>query len=125
MHLKVRDTKRIVVASSALSMDVNFPDVRYVVICSLPTNLLDIHQEAGRAGRDQQPADVVITFHGQQLAHCEDDVKTFLKTEGCYRIAGYKPFDKDIEPVHPLHNCCNLCGNFTCEWKLHSCTKIV
>lgn len=48
--------KRIVVASTALSMGVNFPDVKYVVNWGPARTLLDYHQEAGRAGRDGSPA---------------------------------------------------------------------
>lgn len=50
--LKGNGIKRVVVATSALSMGVNFPDVKYVIMHGPPRNLLDFHQQAGRAGRD-------------------------------------------------------------------------
>lgn len=61
---------RVVVASSALSMGVNFPDVRYVINWGPARNLLDQLQEAGRAGRDGIQSHNIIIYHGQQLIHC-------------------------------------------------------
>ena len=49
---------------------------------------------------------LITIYHGHQLSHCEDDVKEFVKTTGCYRLAVYKPFDPLIVPVNPGHNCC-------------------
>ncbi|XP_044165786.1 ATP-dependent DNA helicase hus2/rqh1-like [Acropora millepora] len=83
--------KRVVIASSALSMGVNFPDVRYIIHWGLAQNLLDYHQESGRGGRDGKPTHILSIYHGQQLAFCEEDVKTFLKTDGCFRVEAYKP----------------------------------
>jgi superfamily II DNA helicase RecQ len=63
--------KRIVIASTALSMGVNFSDVRYVVNWGPARTLLDYHQEAGRDGN---PSHSVIIYHGSQTSHCEADV---------------------------------------------------
>ena len=79
--------KRVAIASTALSMGVNFPDVRYVVLFGPARSLLDFHQEAGRAGRDGLSANVILYFYGQQLTHCEEEVRDFLKTSGCYRVS--------------------------------------
>lgn len=108
--LKSSGLKRVVVATTALSMGVNFPDIRFVVMWGPSRNLLDFHQEAGRGGRDGFPSDVVVYYYGQQLAHCEDDIRSFLKATDCYRIASYKTFDKDIVSLEPAHDCCNLCA---------------
>ena len=61
--------KRIAIATTALSMGVNFPNVRYIVLFGPARSLLDFHQQAGRAGRDGQPSDVIVYYYGQQLAH--------------------------------------------------------
>ena len=53
--------------------------VRYIVHFGPARTLLDFHQQAGRAGRDGKPSDVIVFFYGQQLSHCEDDVRSFLK----------------------------------------------
>ena len=81
LSFKNNGVKRVAIASTALSMGVNFPDVRYVVLFGPARTLLDFHQEAGRAGRDGLSADVILYFYGQQLAHCEEDVRDFFKNK--------------------------------------------
>ena len=106
--------KIIIVASSALSMGVDFPDIRYVVNWGPARNLLDQLQEAGRAGRDGKLSHVITIYHGNQLSHCEDEIKDFVKTTGCYRVAAYKQFDSSIAPIEPGHDCCLHCSQECC-----------
>ena len=113
--------KRVNLASSALSMGVNFSDVRYVIHWGPARNMLDYHQESGCGGRDNKPTQVLTIYYGQQISFCEDDVKAFLKTTGCYRVEAYKPFDKRIVPVEPSHDCCSNCAK-TCSCSENKCT---
>ncbi|KAL9978038.1 hypothetical protein ACROYT_G015515 [Oculina patagonica] len=99
--------KRIIVASTALSMGVNFGDVRNVINWGPARNILDQIQEAGRAGRDEIKSHLIVIYHGNQLSYCEDEVKVFVKSEGCYQVALYKTFDQEMQPVNPGHDCCN------------------
>jgi superfamily II DNA helicase RecQ len=112
--LKGNGKVRVVVTSSALSMGVNFPYVRYVINWGPARNLLDPLQEAGRAGRDGLQSHVVIVYHGQQLRSCENELKDFVKSTDCLRVAAYKPFDGNIEQLQPGHLCCSICTN-TCK----------
>lgn len=102
--------KRIIVASTALGMGVNFGDVRYIINWGPARSLLDQLQEAGRAGRDGQLSHVIIIFHGHQLSECEG-VKELVNADGCYRVAAYKKFDPCIQPMLPAHNCCSHCAH--------------
>lgn len=111
---KADSVARIVVASIALSMGVNFPDVKYVVNWGPARTLLEYHQEAGRAGRDGSSAHSVIIYHGKQTAPCEVDVKNFVRTTKCYRVACLKPFVDDAKPLLPGHDCCSNCA-VTCR----------
>ena len=63
-EFRLQTKKRIVVASTALSMGVNFGDIRYVINWGPVRNLLDQLQEAGRAGRDGLRAHIIIVYHG-------------------------------------------------------------
>ena len=71
--LREDDQKRIIITSTALNMGVDFPDIGYVVNWGQARTLLDQHQQTGRAGRDGKQSHVVTEYHGQQLAHCDDD----------------------------------------------------
>ena len=111
---KVGGKTRVAITTSGLSMGVNFPDVRYVINWGSPRNM---HQESGRAGRDGKNADIITLYHGQQLSFCEEDVKDFVRTVDCYRVAAYKAFDRKILPLLPSHACCANCSkSCACEY---------
>ena len=117
--LKGSGVKRVVVATTALSMGVNFPDIKYVVMSGPPRNLLDFHQQAGRAGRDGLLAHTVMFYYGQQVAHVEEEMREFLRTSGCIRVASYIRFDPSIHPHSPGHFCCNFCSKLCACGSVH------
>jgi ATP-dependent DNA helicase RecQ len=72
-----RDSKIVMIATSAFGMGIDKPDIRYIAHFQVPGSLEQYVQESGRAGRDGKSADCVLLFDKADLS-----IQEFLEAQG-------------------------------------------
>lgn len=70
----MQNEKRVMVATNAFGMGIDKPDVRFVFHYDAPDNLESYFQEAGRAGRDLNPARAILLFTDKDILDLKEKI---------------------------------------------------
>uniref|UniRef100_A0A8C5AGZ1 DNA 3'-5' helicase n=1 Tax=Gadus morhua TaxID=8049 RepID=A0A8C5AGZ1_GADMO len=103
---------RVVSATSALGMGVDFKGVNNVVHNGPPRNIEAYMQAFGRAGRDGSHAHSIILYHGRQLQCLSDEMLMYVsEAKQCMRVKLLQLFDgENTKPLALKHACCSFCA---------------
>ena len=102
---------RLVIATSALGMGVNIPNVKKVIIFGVPESMEAYLQAVGRGGRDGSEVLSIMYYHGYHLCHCDPTMRTFVKNKSsCRRGEILQFFNEKVEEPAILHKCCDVCS---------------
>jgi ATP-dependent DNA helicase RecQ len=54
---------KCVISTNALGMGIDKPDIRFIIHTQIPQSPIHYYQEIGRAGRDEQPANIILFYN--------------------------------------------------------------
>ena len=107
--LNPQGTVRVVMATTALGMGVNMPNIRTVFHWGPSRDIEGYLQEIGRAGRDRDPATAVLLYHSRHLGWARGTMKEYLKISTCRRHFLAEHFPGTEEWKCTQHQCCDVC----------------
>jgi ATP-dependent DNA helicase RecQ len=102
---------RVLIATSAAGMGVNFKGVNNVIHFGPPKDMDSFVQQLGRAGRDgSQTAKALLLFNSRQCRNLDDDMKKYIdNSDKCRRQIMLSAYNYNIEENRLKHLCCDIC----------------
>ncbi|WAR17848.1 RQL3-like protein [Mya arenaria] len=108
-NLGLDSQMKVVIATTALGLGVDVKNCHGVILFGPPKDVVDLLQESGRCGRNDEPSVCVIFCNRYQLNHISKEVKEVIGSVECRRRCLLKNFTSEEVVSDPAHMCCDLC----------------
>ena len=104
----IYDRKQIMVATNAFGMGIDKSNVSFVIHYSMPKNLENYYQEAGRAGRDGEKADCILLYNGQDVHTNQYLIESTMPNAAISPQAREEIKNRDRERLKQITYYCNI-----------------
>lgn len=114
---------RILIASSAAGMGVNYKSVNNVVNYGPPKEMDNFLQQIGRAGRDGTSSKSLLLYHGRQCRNLDTDMADYISNkEDCRRQILLSCYKASPSSTTLRHACCDVCS-LKCSCNMKECEQ--
>lgn len=102
---------RVLIATSAAGMGVNFCDITSVINYGPPKDMDSFLQQFGRAGRDGTQATGLLLFNAKQCRNLDPEMREYINnTSRCRREILLSVYNATCPPTLVRHACCDICS---------------